>query len=371
MTEVTLHDSGLSVPLPTGTAYFNYYWLRDNCESSFDPQTRERIFDICALSTPPVAVAAHITGEDTLCVDWRDEAHQSEFQLSWLARWHRDGRRPDSARIRRRHWYADHYPNMVRVDFQTVLHSPEQRLTWAHALLEEGVAIVDGMPNSDEALTELAQSLGRVRPSVAGDYFDVRVHIDPVNLSYTAAELEMHTDTPAEELPPGVQFLHCRANSVAGGNSLFLDGAAVAEDFRQQYPEDFELLANTRVPFFYEHEAFDWRARQRVIELDEQGAVAGLSISQHMADTFDLPQDLLDAYYPAFVRFIRALREEKYLMTFRLNAGECIVFDNHRIVHGREAYTADSGERYLRGCYVDRGELRSTYRTLQRQCTSM
>jgi gamma-butyrobetaine dioxygenase len=51
-------------------------------------------------------------------------------------------------------------------------------------------------------------------------------------------------------------------------------------------------------------------------------------------------------------------------MRFRLNATECIVFDNHRIVHGREAYSATSGERHLRGCYADRGELRSTYRAL-------
>jgi len=51
-------------------------------------------------------------------------------------------------------------------------------------------------------------------------------------------------------------------------------------------------------------------------------------------------------------------------MRFRLAAGECIVFDNHRIVHGRAAYSATSGDRYLRGCYADRGEMRSTYRAL-------
>nr|WP_247750033.1 TauD/TfdA family dioxygenase [Agrobacterium sp. S2/73] len=49
---------------------------------------------------------------------------------------------------------------------------------------------------------------------------------------------------------------------------------------------------------------------------------------------------------------------------FDLNAGECIVFDNHRIVHGRASYTAESGDRHLRGCYTDRGEMRSTYRAL-------
>jgi gamma-butyrobetaine dioxygenase len=47
-----------------------------------------------------------------------------------------------------------------------------------------------------------------------------------------------------------------------------------------------------------------------------------------------------------------------------MKGGECMVFDNHRIVHGRAAYSATSGDRYLRGCYVDRGEMRSTYRAL-------
>ena len=114
------------------------------------------------------------------------------------------------------------------------------------------------------------------------------------------------------------------------------------------------------MPYFCEHDTFDMRARQRVIELDEHGNISGVTLSQHHADIFDMPQQDLDRYYPAFCRFGRMMRQEKYLMRFRLNAGDCIVFDNHRIVHGRAAYSATSGERHLRGCYTDRGELRST-----------
>jgi gamma-butyrobetaine dioxygenase len=83
-----------------------------------------------------------------------------------------------------------------------------------------------------------------------------------------------------------------------------------------------------------------------------------------MADIFDLPQDLLDDYYPAFCRFGKMLQDPRYVMNFRLQAGECITFDNHRIVHGRAAYSATSGARHLRGCYTDRAEMRSTYRAL-------
>src|SRR3546814_984118 len=79
------------------------------------------------------------------------------------------------------------------------------------------------MPDSDQGLTETVRLLGQVRPTFFGAYFDVRVHPDPENLAYTAKALEMHTDVPAEELAQGVQFLHCRANAVEGGENLIFD----------------------------------------------------------------------------------------------------------------------------------------------------
>ncbi|HCH33681.1 MAG TPA: hypothetical protein DE045_12125, partial [Oceanospirillaceae bacterium] len=97
------------------------------------------------------------------------------------------------------------------------------------------------------------------------------------------------------------------------------------------------------------------------------GEVSGINFSQHLADIFDFPQRDMDLFYPAFRKFGQMLQDPSYLMTFRLNAGECIVFDNHRIAHGRASYLEGSGARHLRGCYVDRGELRSAYRVLRAQ----
>jgi gamma-butyrobetaine dioxygenase len=150
---------------------------------------------------------------------------------------------------------------------------------------------------------------------------------------------------------------------VEGGRSLFLDGAAVAEALREEDPAAFELLATHAIPFFYRHDGWDYRAHQKVIELDARGNVSGVTISQHLQEDMDLPQAVLDVYYPAFCKFIRMMQEDRFLCRFRLNAGECIVFDNHRIVHGREGFSADSGQRHLRGCYTDRGAAWSTYRT--------
>ncbi|MBU2961273.1 TauD/TfdA family dioxygenase [Citreicella sp. C3M06] len=361
---ITLGEKGLDITLPDGKAhYFNYYWLRDNCPSSFSPVTRERSFDIFHLETAPRAASAVVEGE-ALVIAWDGEDHVTRMPLSWLETYANGGTRKDPADLSRTPWFGDHYPSVPRFSQPELVASNETRAKWIEAMLVHGFTIVTDMPDSDEGLTQTAELMGFVRPTFFGTYFDVKTHINPTNTAYTAGALELHTDTPAEEFAPGIQFLHCRANTVQGGESLYADGVAVANDFRKRDPEGFKLLSEIAIPFFCEHDTYDARSRQYVIELDQYGEVSGLTISQHMADIFDLDQKLLDDYYPAFCRFGRMLQEDKYMMRFLMKGGECMVFDNHRIVHGRAAYTATSGDRYLRGCYVDRSEMRSTYRAL-------
>lgn len=362
---LTPGDKGLVVPLPIGEHYFNYYWLRDADPLAIDSATRERVFDITQVQGGPRARSAHIDGQ-SLVIDWASESHESRLPLSMLSDFMTKGRIPDVADLPRRLWYADGYGEFCRFAQADIESSDAVRLAFARALIEDGVALVTNMEDSDAGLTRLANQLGQVTPTTDGYYFDVRLEIAPTNLAYTARALEFHTDLPSEDAAPGIQFLHCRANTVEGGYSLFLDGAAAAEALREQDPAAFELLAHHEIPFFRRHDGWDYRAHQRVIELDRDGQVSGLTISQHLQDAIDLPQDLLDDYYPAFCRFISLMKEERFVNRFRLDGGSCIVFDNHRVVHGREAFQANSGKRHLRGCYVSRGSVRSVYRVLSR-----
>lgn len=357
-------NKGLHITLSDGkTHYFNYYWLRDNCPSSFSSVTRERSFDIFHLDIAPRPNSAALEG-GALVIEWAGEDHVTRMPLDWLEAYKVAKPRHDPADLPRTAWYSDHYPSVPRFSQPELVADPKKRADWIEAMLVHGFTIVTDMPDSNEGLTQTAELMGYVRPTFFGEYFDVKTHINPTNTAYTSAALELHTDTPAEEFAPGIQFLHCRVNTVEGGQSLYSDGVAVANDFRKRDPEGFKLLSEVSIPFFCEHDIYDSRSRQTVIELDQHGEVSGLTISQHMADIFDLDQALLDDYYPAFCRFGKMLQEDKYLMRFLMKGGECMVFDNHRIVHGRAAYSATSGDRYLRGCYVDRGEMRSTYRAL-------
>ncbi len=364
MALVSLMEKGLLIPVGSELAYFNYFWLRDNCPSSWDAATQERIFDILAEADDLHADAAEVRG-NYLWVTWQN-GHESQYDLRWLESWHKEDGRIDTAIRSRQPWYSNHYENMARFDFETLKERPAEVLDWAEALLDDGIALVKGLPNTDQALQSLCELLGVVRPSYSGLAFDVRQKIDPVNLAYTNKALELHTDEAAEEFPPGIQFLHCRVNDVAGGNSLFVDAMAVANELKKTHPDYFKILTEYMVPFRYTTHSHDIRAKQRIIEIDQNnGEVSGINFSQHLADIFDFPQHEMDVFYPAFRKFGQMLQDPRFLMTFRLNAGECIVFDNHRIAHGRTSFEEGEGRRHLRGCYVDRGELRSTYRVLK------
>ncbi|MFT5722091.1 MAG: gamma-butyrobetaine dioxygenase [Motiliproteus sp.] len=364
MPEVVLLNTGLELPIQGDRVYFNYFWLRDSCSTSWDSSTQERTFDI--LEEPDdLRPTTALLKDDVLDIIWSD-GHQSCYDLSWLGRWHKGENHGDLAVRTRKPWYRDHYSDMARFTYDDVMANPARVADWTEALLDEGITLIQGMPDSNEGLQTLCELLGTVRPSFSGYLFDVKSKANPENLAYTSKALELHTDLPAEELAPGIQFLHCRVNDAEGGDSLFVDATAVANALKEHYPEYFNILTDYDVPYRYTTSYQDVRTKQRIIELDpNNGEVSGINHSQHLADVFDFPQRKMDLFYPAFRKFGQMLQDPQYLMTFRLNAGECMVFDNHRIAHGRAAFSAGSGARHLRGCYVDRGELRSTYRVLR------
>ena len=315
---VVLEEQGLSVLLADGSpAYFNSWWLRDNCPTSFDAETRERTFDIFHHATTPRPAAARVEG-DVLIVDWAGEGHVSRYPLAMLAGYAAGAPRPDPADLPRRAWFADHYPNLTRVAHADLLESGGERRRWMEALLVEGVAIVTDMPDSDEALTRTAELAGTIRPSFFGAYFDVRTHVKPTNLAYTSKALELHTDVPAEELAPGIQYLHCRANSVTGGLNLFLDGMAVANDLREADPEAFRLLSRNRSALLARNSD----------DIDMTGAPAGgsddltgmarcraVTLGQHTSRSiFDLPSGCSTMLLPRSVRFGRDVSGQEYVM---------------------------------------------------------
>ena len=191
--------------------------------------------------------------------------------------------------------------------------------------------------------------IGFKRRTNFGTTFEVVNNPSPNNLAYTALPLPLHTDLPNQEQIPGYQFLHCLRNSVTGGASVFADGFRICTDLRAQAPEDFDLLSGLQIPWRFHDENDDVRFRRSIIELDSMGDLSGLAFNAHIADVPDLPSSQLLDFYQAYQGLMQRIREPQYRICHTLGPGEMVMFDNRRVLHGREGFDPGSGERHLRG----------------------
>ena len=58
---------------------------------------------------------------------------------------------------------------------------------------------------------------------------------------------------------------------------------------------------------------------------------------------------------------------DKYKVEFKLESGDLLMMDNHRLLHGRTKYDVNEGDRYLQGCYIDFDSTEGKLRHLKRK----
>lgn len=369
ITDLAVLPGMLAVTWTDGTSTrYPTIWLRDNCPSGLHPQTRERTLDLLSLDQSPELVAAEPTGQ-TIELRYAD-GHVSTMPMAFL-----DGHRPgmaaaDPAAMPATLWRADlGAADIPRHGARAILADDAALRAWLADTAAFGLTIVQGLENRTSAGTDIAGRIGFLRRTNFGTTFEVVSKPDPNNLAYTSVALPLHTDLPNQEVPPGYQFLHCLANDAEGGGSVFADGFAIAADLRAHDPEAFRLLSEIAIPFRFHDKRTDISVRQPVLTLDGRGELIEVRFNAHIAGVFDMPSDQMPAYYAAYRAFMARTRDPAYRLTLKLEAGEMVVFDNRRVLHGREAFDPSTGHRHLHGCYVDRGEFASRLRVLARERT--
>jgi len=102
------------------------------------------------------------------------------------------------------------------------------------------------------------------------------------------------------------------------------------------------------------------------VTLDAGGEPVSLQLNNRSKGTPLGPPDLVERWYEAYFTLHRLLDDASARMAFRLEAGDLVVFDNLRVLHGRTAFTG-AGARRLQGCYADRDALLSKLAVLERE----
>ncbi|KAB0371201.1 hypothetical protein FD755_017610 [Muntiacus reevesi] len=167
-----------------------------------------------------------------------------------------------------------------------------------------------------------------------------------------------------------VQLLHCIKQTVTGGESEIVDGFNVCQKLKEKNPRAFQILSSTFVDFTdigVDYCDFSVQSKHKIIELDDKDQVVRINFNNATRDTiFDVPVERVQPFYAALKEFVDLMNCKDFKVTFKMNPGDVITFDNWRLLHGRRSYEAGTEiSRHLEGAYADWDVVMSRLRILR------
>lgn len=289
--------------------------------------------------------AGVIDGRD-LSVTFND-GHQMSLPLASLGGMaHEDPPRPVPWRAASTNVPVFDYPTIAGGD----RHEARAALT---AFFELGFFVLTGTPAVPGALREITSHFGHISPTNFGELFNVRTEPVPVDLAYTPVALSAHTDQPYRAPVPGLQFLHTITNGAPGGASTIVDGLAAVNDLAVVDPEAHEVLCTLPVEFRYDIGTDVKVHRAPIIGRAVDGSLRQLRFSPRLDFAPLTDRSTLDIYYRGRRWLAEALNDPCRQLGYRMQAGDTLVVDNHRVLHGRTSFDPTHGHRHLQGCYID------------------
>ncbi len=229
------------------------------------------------------------------------------------------------------------------------------RIETLYRLVENrGFAIVRAWDTAPETLTYIAGHFGRIQRHPKADATGV-VTVRPErqrgegferNVSKTSAEFQLHTDgsfidgvVPVGDSlyrtgPPCLFLLQCVTPAEEGGTSVLVDTQEALAALREEAPYEARLATEARVLTYFggDQTAMDFP----LFERQSSGAYR----VRFRAD--------LAAVAPWAKDAIRKIVDEYFLsgrfaVRFQLEAGDILVVDNQRMIHGRDAIALGCG----------------------------
>jgi gamma-butyrobetaine dioxygenase len=360
----------LNIEWSDGTSSeFASLWLRDNLREDRDPHSGQRLIDIADLPENP-RIRTAVARNGTVNIEWENESRPATFELKWLQA--QASNRPcGQAEFTAKRWLEgatlDAARDFAWTSFSELRANRTLRAQWMTRLLQDGIAFLNQVPSVDTGILEAAALMGRVSETNYGLVYDVRSVPQPENLAYSDLGLGLHTDNPYREPVPGFQVLHALVASPDGGDSLFGDGFAIAEQLRMTAPDAFAVLTRTAVPFRYTSKDAELYAERPLIQLTCSGEVSAVHYNSRSIAPLRFAAREAAPFYSAYRRFAALLRDPRFHLQLRLGDGDLVVFNNQRTLHGRTAFSSARHPRHLRGCYLSRDSVYSEASLLRRE----
>ena len=368
--ELSVNDDELVIDWQDGTQSRLYsHWLRDHCQmdASRNKLNGQRLFGVVDIPEETYIDQAYKDENGDVRVIFQPENHLSVFSSQWLRQncynlnKHFDDRSEKYKLLWDKESFVDGPP---RIDFESMCQNDNVKLDALRLIRDVGFCVLENVPTIEGQILNVINELGYTRETNYGPLFEVRIEVNPNNLAYTNMGIGSHTDNPYRDPVPTVQLLHCLESSTEGGDSVLVDGFKAATLLRQKSKQDFDILTSTWINFRFSDAATDLRSRVPMIEINDKNEIIKVRYNNRSIDTLKLPADKIRPFYKAYRHWGEAIERDDLKITFRLSAGDLMIFDNTRIMHARTAFS-QKGKRHLQGAYTDLDGLYSMTNVLQ------
>ncbi|XP_069037821.1 gamma-butyrobetaine dioxygenase [Lepisosteus oculatus] len=352
---------------------YPFVWLRDNCQCPrcFLPSAGARRLPLPDLDVDTGVDRVELTEPTKVSVVWPDQ-HTSEFDADWLKKrcFSPSARQKQREKLflnDKQYWGSE--LRIPTASFEEVLSDDKAAYSWLTTLRRVGIVYLKGAPAEQGQVARLSDRIGYLRLTFYGHTWQVQDKTDANNVAYTSGKLSLHSDYPALHHPPGVQFLHCIRQAEEGGQSEVVDGFNAANQLRRENPEAFRILSSLRIDFTdtgADYCDFAVQSKNRIIDVDADGQVVRINYNNATRDSvLDAPLEQIQPFYGALKAFVDLMGRPQNLVTYRMEPGDVVTFDNWRLLHGRRSYVSTRGTpRHLEGAYLDWDEVMSRLRIL-------
>lgn len=353
---------------------YHAIWLRDNAAepATHSPVTREQVGHPWDLPEDLAVSAVAVAENGSLTVTFAPEGRSVAYNPGWLRALDYSGcRRDDLGQIAPTYWDCRRLEAPPTFDGPACLDRDAALMEALEALMEFGIVRLRDVPTEETAVQRAAERIGTIRNSNFGFLFDVRTAPAEARKAadsnaYFSGALAPHTDLATREYEPGLQLLHCLRNTTRGGQAVYVDGFAVADELRRTDAGLWRAVTQIEWTFTNRSPATDYRWRAPLVVLDGSGDPCEIRATTFLRGPLNVDFGDVEAAYAGLRAFQTLAASARFGMTFDYTPGDLVIFDNRRVLHGRTAFDDAVGERALKGCYMEREEVLSRIRVLRR-----
>jgi len=340
------------------------FWLRErvNGDIYIDKGTQQRLFDPTKIKEN-ISINKLNLSDDYLEVTFNDGAYTKYLIQNILKEFSNTN---DTKYIQKIKWDSS-LKNLNNFKFKENFFEEKQMYDALINFYKYGFVIFKNVPTKNNFIVNFANSIGSIRRTNFGEFFDVKSKPNPNDLAYTSLSLAPHTDNPYRNPVPCIQMLHCIENEVSGGLSTLVDGYTVTEKLKNDFSDFYKILTEVKVRFQFIDQSVVLEDWAEMIQLDEDRKFKQVRFSPRLDFVPLIDKEKLELYYSARKKVSELYNSDKYRIEFKLISGDLLMIDNHRLLHGRTSYDANEGRRFLQGCYIDYDSTEGKLKHLKRK----